>query len=96
MEVHGTGAAYADHAVRTFLTIRELHGADSMSPESVRLCARMARRIVLDQLVEFCEAGVDGPERALLCDAVTWLGVLIAEPHAWAVSVALADRQVER
>lgn len=87
--LHGTGAAYGDHAVRTFLAIRDLHGLDATSPASVRMCARMAQRIVLDELVDFCVAGNDGADRELLCDAAVWLDVLIAEPHAWTVSVAV-------
>jgi len=76
--------------VRTFLAIRDLHGLDATSPASVRMCARMAQRIVLDDLVDLCFAGVDGPDRALLCDAAVWLDVLIAEPHVWRVSEALS------
>lgn len=76
--------------MRTFLSIRELGGLDADSAAAVRLCARMAQRITLDELVEFCEAGYDGPDRVLLCDAVIWLDTLIAEPHAWAVSAAVA------
>lgn len=76
--------------MRTFLSIRELGGLDAESASAVRLCARMAQRITLDELVDLCEAGVDGPDRELLCEAVIWLDVLIAEPNAWPVSVALA------
>lgn len=69
--------------VCTLLAIRELHGLDATSPASVSMCARMARRLALDELLEMVDAGIDGPDRVLLCDAVVWLDSLIREPHAW-------------
>jgi hypothetical protein len=73
--------------VRTLVAIRELHGLDATSPASIRMCARMARRLTLDELLEMVDVGVDGPDRVLLCDAAIWLDALVSAPHAWVPAV---------
>jgi hypothetical protein len=65
------------------LAIRGLAGLEVSAPATIRMCARMALRLVLDELLMMVDSGVDGPDRVLLCDTAMWLKVLIAAPEAW-------------
>lgn len=80
---HGSGAAYGDWIVAHLVQARCVAGVGSDRTATVVSCARVALRLVLDDLIAMCDAGRDGPDRVLLCDAALWLETLGAAPEAW-------------